>query len=145
MSKVNDQELMRVAQTYNENGRLAAYELLSTYGIKYPSSVIKRLKNHSNFVYDNMTDRFEICEHATGDKVFMSLDDLCSPVAITNQSKDNRSKIEMRTGAMEKLIQDLLGDRLLELSKYITLESVSKTMIIDQTLLKNAGYTIITH
>jgi hypothetical protein len=38
----------------------------------------------------------------------------------------------MRTGAMEKLIQDLLGDRLLELSKYITLESVSKTMIIDQ-------------
>lgn len=145
MSKVNDQELMRVAQTYNENGRLAAYELLSTYGIKYPSSVIKRLKNHSNFVYDNMTDRFEICERATGDKVFMSLDDLCSPVAITNQGKDNRSKIEMRTGAMEKLIQDLLGDRLLELSKYITLESVSKTMIIDQTLLKNAGYTIITH
>jgi hypothetical protein len=46
---------------------------------------------------------------------------------------------------MEKLIQQLLGDRLLELSKYITLESSSKTMIIDQTSLKNDGYQLFTY
>ena len=46
---------------------------------------------------------------------------------------------------MEKLIQELLGDRLLELSRYISLDSLSKTMIIDQTSLKSAGYRVVTH
>lgn len=54
-------------------------------------------------------------------------------------------KIDNRSIAMEKLIQDLLGDRLLELSKYIILESSSKTMMIDQTSLKNAGYKVISY
>ncbi|WMJ77201.1 MULTISPECIES: hypothetical protein [unclassified Sedimentibacter] len=43
---------------------------------------------------------------------------------------------------MKKLIHDLLGDRLLELSRYITLESSSRSMIIDQTSLKRDGYQI---
>lgn len=70
----------------------------------------------------------------------MSMEELCSPVNI-----EQIQKIDNRSIAMEKLIQDLLGDRLLELSKYIILESSSKTMMIDQTSLKNAGYKVISY
>jgi hypothetical protein len=68
------------------------------------------------------------------------MDELCSPVA-----SPRNMQAESRPDEMEQLIRELLGDRLLELSRYITLESSSRTMIIDQTSLKNAGYRVITH
>lgn len=46
---------------------------------------------------------------------------------------------------MEKLIRDLIGDRLLELSRYVALDTLSKTMIIDKTSLENDGYQLVTH
>lgn len=54
-------------------------------------------------------------------------------------------RIISRISELEKLIQKLLNNRLLELSKYITLESSTKAMTIDQTSLKNAGYQITAH
>ena len=50
-----------------------------------------------------------------------------------------------RPEAMEKLIRDLIGDRLLELSRYVALDTLSKTMIIDMTSLENDGYQLVTH
>jgi hypothetical protein len=144
MSKVKDEHLIEIAQHYNNHGRMAAYELLAKYSIKYPSAVIKRLKNHSNFTYDKDRDCFMFDEKATADDVFMSMEDLCAPDDVVKAQR-HISKVNGRSEAMEKLIHDLLGDRLLELSRYITLESASKTMIIDQTSIKNAGYVIITH
>lgn len=46
---------------------------------------------------------------------------------------------------MEKLIQELIGDRLLELSRYISINSISKTLIIDKTSLVRDGYRVTTH
>ena len=43
------------------------------------------------------------------------------------------------------MISDLIGDRLLELSQYVTLDSVSKTMHVDETSLKNDGYQLMIH
>jgi hypothetical protein len=66
--------------------------------------------------------------------------------AISRHAQPAKKNLSVtRPDDMEKLIQQLLGDRLLELSKYITLESSSKTMIIDQTSLKNDGYQLFTY
>lgn len=50
-----------------------------------------------------------------------------------------------RPEAMEKLVRELIGDRILELNRYIALESLSKTMIIDKTSLENDGYLLVIH
>ena len=45
---------------------------------------------------------------------------------------------------MEKLIHELIGERVLELSRYISINSISKTLIIDKTSLIRGGTIIIT-
>ena len=50
-----------------------------------------------------------------------------------------------RPEAMEKLVRELIGDRLLELSRYVALDTLSKTMIIDKTSLESDGYQLVTH
>ncbi len=46
---------------------------------------------------------------------------------------------------MEKLVKELLGDRLLELSRYVIPDKINKTLIIDKTAISDAGYTMVTH
>ncbi|WP_278308901.1 hypothetical protein [Butyrivibrio sp. Su6] len=42
-------------------------------------------------------------------------------------------------------MKELIGDRLLELSRYVVMDILNKTMIIDKTALTGAGYTLVTH
>jgi len=146
MAKIEDSKLVEIAQIYNNQGRKAAYHLMeSVYGIKHPYAVLKRIKKHAKFTYDNVNDCYQFQENSNTEEIFMSVDELCSPVQMHHQQTQQNDVFSSRTTEMEKLIQELLGDRLLELSKYITLESSTKTMIIDQTSLKSAGYQIVTH
>ena len=46
---------------------------------------------------------------------------------------------------MDKLIRELIGDRLLELSKYVTIDYLSKRIIVDKITLETDGYQLITH
>lgn len=122
MSKIKDAELISIVQKYNNEGRVAAYELISNHGIKYPFAIIKRIKNHPKFVYDKDSDSFTYQENSNKDNVFLSMEELCSHVSIEPEYHQKNRMLGNRTEAMEKLIQELLGDRLLELSKYIILE-----------------------
>ena len=77
------------------------------------------------------------------DKVFMTIDELCASnknvkVSPVEQQPDKSKE-------MEKLIQELIGDRLLEISRYISINSISKTLIIDKTSLVRDGYQVTTH
>ena len=77
------------------------------------------------------------------DKVFMTIDELCA-----SNKKVKESPVEQqpnKSKEMEKLIQELIGDRLLELSRYISINSISKTLIIDKTSLVRDGYRVTTH
>ena len=144
MKKVNDEGLIKVIQAYNDKGRATAYDLLhNQYGVKHPYFVMKRIEKNPKFEYDEKNDCYLISEEAQVDDVFMSMDELCAPIASRHTNSPEKPLIESRPAEMEKLIRELLGDRLLELSRYITLESSSRTMIIDQTSLKSAGYRII--
>lgn len=146
MSKVNDEELNKIVQVYNSEGRSAAYDLLRRqYGIKNPYFVKKRIDKNPKFEYRQAEDRYLILSESEADGVFMSMEELCSPIVPRHILSTEKQFIDNRPIEMEKLIQELLGARLLELSRYITLDSLSKTMLIDQTSLKSAGYRIITH
>jgi hypothetical protein len=45
---------------------------------------------------------------------------------------------------MEKLVHELVSDRLLMLSKYIVLDSLARTIFIDQASLSADGYRVVT-
>ncbi|UYO63636.1 hypothetical protein LNN31_04320 [Acetobacterium wieringae] len=144
--KVSKEALIRVVQVYNDEGRSAAYDLLrSQHGIKNPYFIRKRIDGDPRFEYDPDQDRYLINDDVVSEGLFMSIDELCSPAVSQHVQPAEKNLSDTRPADMEKLIQKLLGDRLLELSKYITLESSSKTMILDQTSLKNDGYRLITH
>lgn len=146
MPKVKDAELFEIVQIYNSEGRTAAYDLLrSQYGVKNPYFVIKRIAKSPRFQYDEAEDRYLVHNGSDADGVFMSMAELCSPVAPQHARISEKQLIDSRPAEMEKLIRELLGDRLLELSRYIALDPSLKTMVIDQTSLKADGYRIITH
>lgn len=146
MTKINNQELRLLAEKYNSDGKQAMYAYLqSEYGIKNPTCTFKRMKKHPELGYHPEKDRFLFDENSTEseDKVFMTIDELCA-----SNKKVKESPVEQqpdKSKEMEKLIQELIGDRLLELSRYISINSISKTLIIDKTSLVRDGYQVTTH
>ena len=146
MTKINSQELRLLAEKYNSDGKQAMYVYLrEEYGIKNPTCTFKRMKKHPELGYHPETDRFLFDENSaeSEDKVFMTIDELCA-----SNKKVKESPVEQqpdKSKEMEKLIQELIGDRLLELSRYISINSISKTLIIDKTSLVRDGYRVTTH
>ena len=146
MIKIYNQDLRFLAEKYNSDGKQAMYAYLqSEYGIKNPTCTFKRMKKHPELGYHPGTDRFLFDENSaeSEDKVFMTIDELCA-----SNKKVKESPVEQqpnKSKEMEKLIQELIGDRLLELSRYISINSISKTLIIDKTSLDRDGYQVTTH
>lgn len=146
MGKVRVEDLKKLAELYNSEGKGAVYALLrSQYGVKNPYYVLKRMCEHPELSYDEANDDFKINKVNNEDKIFMSMDELCSPVIAKQIGNDSHIKQDVRPIAMEKLIHELIGDRLLELSKYITIDSLSKRIIVDRTTLLQDGYQLITN
>ena len=142
MKKIGKKEIETLIEIYNEQGKKELYsQLKEHYGVKNPTYVLKRMKNDPDYVYNQNQDKFE--ENITSEDIFMSMDELCSPVVLKHE--EIKPSVDQRPAAMEKLIHELIGDRLLELTKYITIDSISKSIIIDQTSLKSDGYNVITH
>ena len=75
----------------------------------------------------------------------MTMEELCSPTKPQHMYKGTEERNSNRAEAMEKMVKELIGDKLLELSRYVIMDSVSKTMLIDKTALTDAGYTLVTH
>lgn len=125
---------------------LALTILRSEYGIKNPYFVFARMKDKEELGYMPEQDRFSVQPDLSGtDGVFMSIEELCTPAVPQTVKLLTGQPAGSRPEAMEKLIRELIGDRLLELSRYVALDSLSKTMIIDKTSLINDGYQLVTH
>ena len=146
MIKINNQDLRFLAEKYNSDGKQAMYAYLqSEYGIKNPTCTFKRMKKHPELGYHPETDRFlpDVNFTESEDKVFMTIDELCASNKNVKVSQVEQQPYKSKE--MEKLIQELIGDRLLELSRYISINSISKTLIIDKTSLDRDGYQVTTH
>ena len=142
--KVNEVQLKELAEEYNTIGKTALYKKLKIeYDIKNPVCVFKRMVNKPEFAYDIEKDQFTFSSINTGDNVFMSMDELCSPMVTKHASTLEKSELDSRPAAMDKLVRELIGDRLLELSKYVTIDSLSRRVIIDKNSLNLDGYELV--
>lgn len=145
--KVNDEALMKLANVYNCEGRAAAKKMLETqYGVKNPYPVIRRMKETPALGYDQETGRFNPAEipMPEPDGIFMSMEELCTRPSSANSTGETEPVVAEtdRSAAMEKLIHDLIGEKLLELSRYVTISQLSKTIIVDRNSLESDGYTL---
>lgn len=77
------------------------------------------------------------------DRVFISLEERSSPIPVNNVSGGKTVAEAGRSAAMEKLIDDLIDDRLLELNRYVTISHTFKSVTVDRTSLMNDGYALI--
>ena len=126
---------------YNTGGRKAAYALLrERYGILHPAGVVRRIKKDGRYGYDEVKDRFEdypACGES-GEGLFLGIEELCA----LSPSAPAPGPAAGKHAGLEKLVQELLGDRLLLLSRYITLDSSTRTMMVDQSSLLADGYIV---
>jgi len=144
--KVNDEDLRKLAGIYNAEGRAAIYGLLrNQYEVKNPYFVMRRMLESTELSYNAEEDHFDIQEHPEPEDVFMSMEELCVPVKPQDINTRLKQAMDSRPAAMEILIRELIGDRLLQLSKYVTLDTLSKTIIVDKTTLTTDGYQLVTH
>ena len=136
-----------LVELYNTEGRTAVYDLLrSQYGMKQPYFVLQRIKDSEKYEYDQTADRFTAAAVSVADDVFMDLDDLCAGSVIQKSAAvEPVNDLSTRKSAMEQLVNELINDRLLTLSRYITMDNACRTILIDQTSLSQDGYRIITH
>jgi hypothetical protein len=137
--------LPEIVEQYNTEGKKAVYDTLrSRFGMKRPDQILNRIKRSGQYVYDNASDRFISTSECAGDKIFMGLDELCSRRDTSESAVESMSPTKMlRT--MEALVNELINDRLLTLSRYITLDTSTRTIIIDRTSLSADGYRVVTH
>lgn len=143
--KVSNEDLKRLAELYNSDGKRAVYKTIrNDYHVKNPTDIFKRMASHPELSYSHEKDRFETKRTSHSEDVFMSMEDLCSPVVSQHVVEKQDSEIDSRPAAMDKLIRELIGDRLLELNKYVKIDSLSKRIIINQSTLNQDGYRLFT-
>lgn len=144
-SIIGEEMFPEIIEQYNSGGKTTAYDYLrSKYGIKHPYFVINRIRECGKYKYDPDTDQFSKADKSMDDSVFMDLDELCGTSVFTAE-RPSKTVLDTRPVAMEKLVHELISDRLLTLSRYITLDSSTRTILIDQTSLSEDGYQIVTH
>lgn len=138
--KVTPENYPEIIEVYNSEGKTAAYDLIrSQFGIKNPTCVMKRMKQTRELFYNPENDRFgsHSCQEEEG--IFLNLDELCGKNDLV-QSKPQAA--QDRSSAMEALVHSLINDRLLEMSKYITLDPVGRRIIVDRTTMQADGYQV---
>ena len=147
MVKISDKNLTELAAIYNSGGKEALYQKLrDSFEIKHPWATLARMKGIDYLGYDEASDSFSAGQSILAeDNLFMSMDELCLPVKPQHICEDKTERTVPKAEAMEKLVKELIGDRLLELSRYVIMDTLNKTMIIDKTALNDAGYTLVTH
>lgn len=144
--RITDDELKKLAELYNSEGKRAVYEVIKTkFNIKNPYQVVNRMRNKPSLYYNEEKDFFDIGNTIQPESIFMTMEELCSPIVPHHITMKEQEEIDSRPAAMDKLIRELIGDRLLELNKYVTIDSLSKRIIIDKTTLIQDGYQLVTH
>ena len=116
--RITDDELKKLAELYNSEGKRAVYEVIKTkFNIKNPYQVVNRMRNKPSLYYNEEKDFFDIGNTVQPESIFMTMEELCSPIVPHHITMKEQEEIDSRPAAMDKLIRELIGDRLLELNK----------------------------
>ena len=130
-----------ITRVYNTDGQSQAYAYIKKqYAMKNPYCVIKRMKQSDIYNYDEKTDRFLDAPVMEADSVFMGLNELYQGGRNTQiiHPTDNGQ-------SMEKLIKELIEDRLIQLSHYVQMNQSTRTVLVDQTSMLADGYHVVIH
>lgn len=142
---VREEQFPEIIGWYNSRGKKAAYGLIrEKYAIRNPGNIVKRIKKCGKYVYDPDEDCFRESVTGTSDNIFIGLDELCGKTS-TGVSPHKDNDAGDKASAMEKLVHELISDRLLAMSRYVTMDPSARTILIDQTSLTADGYRIISH
>ena len=145
MKVIDEKDFPAIIRIYNRDGKKAVNKYIrSTYGIKNPWSVMQRIRKTPGYDYDDVRGCFNTSDDQHEERIFMSIDDLCKLKA-DKPSDESESTVSRPSVSMDDLIRSLISDRLLELSRYVTLEAASRTILIDQTSMISDGYHVVTH
>ena len=126
-------------ETYNQHGKAEASKLardLYNFSIQ---QMQRRLERQTDYQYDRMTGEYRHREVPMSQpEKFLSLDDLersRKPVQIPEMASSDLD--------FDKLVEELLYDRGLELSRYIRIDHGTKTVIIDKNGLVQDGFRVV--
>lgn len=140
MSRVRKEDFVKIVKIYNESGNKAALDYISNeYGTKAPNGVLYRIKKSPGFTYDEFNNKIII--NNDEEPLFMGIDEICNRQVSNDTSKGVVQKIHYsQEPSLNSLYKELLQEKLLELSKYIKLDRVTKTIDIDKTSILADGY-----
>ena len=146
MYKVPKTDYPAIAEMFNRDGRDATYEYIrDRYGMNCPDRLIAKLKKEPGFTFDKNTKKFTATGSEDADQLFMSLDELCSPMVTTHSAGEVYDSASAAKEAMDKLVRSLISDRLLELSKYVSLDTMTRTIMVDRSSMASDGYKVLIH
>lgn len=146
MNKVPRTDYVEIAEMFNRDGHNATCAYIADrYGVRYPDNVLTKIRKDPAFEYDAKTKRFTETASNEADQLFMTLDELCSPMVTTHVTEGAYDPSAASSEAMDRLVRTLISDRLLELSKYILLDTVTRTIIVDRSSMASDGYKVMIH
>ena len=147
MKKVNKNDRIQLAQTYNTEGKAQMYAILKDkYFVSNPSQVFACMKKAPYLMYDAVQDRFNVKDLETNEaNIFLNIDALCAKKGNQTRTTNLITGDKAVHKSMESLVQELIGERLLTLSQYVSLDTTGKILRLDKTSLTNDGYQLILH
>lgn len=77
--------------------------------------------------------------------IFLDIDTLCAKKRNHTRTENSVTSENSIHKSMESLVQELIGERLLTLSQYVSLDTTNKILCLDKTSLTNDGYQLILH
>lgn len=129
-----------IIKTYNEQGSQATITLLETkYGLKSPGSFISRMKNNTKHKYDHASNKFGVATKT--EELFLGLDELCNK-SKTTPDAPIVPKVAKQP-SLSTLMQELMQEKLLELTKYVQLNRAMNTVSVDKSALISDGYNVV--
>lgn len=128
-----------IIKTYNDQGSQATIAFLEEkYGLKSPRSFLCRMKNNTKYQYNHASNKFGAI--IKDEKLFLGLDELCNKsntipdVPIVPKAAKQPS--------LPTLMQELMQEKLLELTKYVQLNRAMNTVSVDKSALISDGYNV---
>jgi len=147
MKKVNKNDRIQLAHIYNTEGKAQMYAILKDkYFVSNPSQVFACMKKAPYLLYDAELDRFNVKDLETNEaNIFLDIEALCAKKGNHTKTANPTMDGPLVHKSMESLVQELIGERLLTLSQYLSLDTTGKILRLDKTSLTNDGYQLILH
>lgn len=132
--KLGKIDYKKFVDTFNNHGKIAAVKYVSeTYGVRY-DTIVKRLKKESDYMYSQQGDKYVLKTERNDEGAFLSIEELCK----TEKPKEQKT-ISIK---YDEILFDLIKDKFMEMSKFITLESSNKKILLKLDAARIAGYDI---